>query len=316
VSSTFNVNFSLRPNKAIERGIVFDGLSRIMAAMGLKNLVYVGFGSIWFSDFELAHRQLGLETMISIEADSMVYKRALFNKPYRTIEVVEGRSGDVLPSLLERTDLSSRPWVVWLDYDSPFDEGKLDELSLLSEKVPENSFLLTTFSARPSLYARRPADRPDRIRELLGDAAPRELTVSDCSDEPGFMRMLSAAVLDRLKSNFLSYARDETFFSTQRLHYKDGAPMITVGCCIASASCSAIVEGFVSGSAWEGISERLIEVPLLTIREAQQLRAALPRKGSLSRADVEAMGFDLREDQVSAFERHYLRYPSFAQVAI
>ena len=100
MSSTNYVDFSLRQNKSIERLIVFDGLRRIIDTCALEDLIYIGLGSVWFTDFILAHRNLGIETMFSIEQDDIVFKRAEFNKPYRTLEVIHGESQDVVPELL------------------------------------------------------------------------------------------------------------------------------------------------------------------------------------------------------------------------
>src|SRR3954470_6008578 len=123
MKSTNYVDFSIRQNKTIERGIVFMGLSRLRRALDGMEFVYVGLGSVWFVDFDLAHRELGIETMVSIEADDVLYERARFNKPYRTVEVVRGYSYDVIPLLLsDRADLTSHPWIVWLDYDEAMDE--------------------------------------------------------------------------------------------------------------------------------------------------------------------------------------------------
>src|SRR3954470_22753066 len=123
MKSTNYVDFSIRQNKTIERGIVFMGLSRLRRALDGMEFVYVGLGSVWFVDFDLAHRELGIENMVSIESDPTLYRRATFNKPYRTVEVIEGTSYDVIPALLsDRDDLTRHPWILWLDYDEAIDE--------------------------------------------------------------------------------------------------------------------------------------------------------------------------------------------------
>lgn len=52
--STNVVNFSVRQNKVIERALVFDGLRRLLQHYPDTDLIYVGLGSIWFVDFDLA----------------------------------------------------------------------------------------------------------------------------------------------------------------------------------------------------------------------------------------------------------------------
>ena len=83
MSSTLTINFSLRQNKAIERAIAFDALSMGREFLG-EHAVYIGLGSLWFQDFQMAHRLLGVETMVSIEGNESVYSRAEFNAPLRT----------------------------------------------------------------------------------------------------------------------------------------------------------------------------------------------------------------------------------------
>jgi hypothetical protein len=49
-----------------------------------------------FMDFDHAHRDLGIQTMISIEDDDITHMRATFNKPFRTVELIPGLSHDEL----------------------------------------------------------------------------------------------------------------------------------------------------------------------------------------------------------------------------
>lgn len=93
------VNYSLRPSKTIQRQIVFDCVRSLQAGLNLERLVYVGFGSIWFTDFVMAHKLLGIDDMVSLEADDIGYRRAVFNSPFSTVRVKHGYSYDVLPNL-------------------------------------------------------------------------------------------------------------------------------------------------------------------------------------------------------------------------
>lgn len=58
------VNYSLRPSKCIERQLVFEGVRALQMQMDLNQLVYVGFGSVWFTDFVVAHKILGVDDMV------------------------------------------------------------------------------------------------------------------------------------------------------------------------------------------------------------------------------------------------------------
>jgi hypothetical protein len=43
---------------------------RVHPFQPVDEYVYVGFGSVWFQDFILFHRHLGMRDMISIERDA------------------------------------------------------------------------------------------------------------------------------------------------------------------------------------------------------------------------------------------------------
>ena len=49
------VNYSLRPSKTIQRQLVFEGVRMLQVALDPVK-AYIGFGSIWFTDFVMAHK--------------------------------------------------------------------------------------------------------------------------------------------------------------------------------------------------------------------------------------------------------------------
>jgi len=312
-SSSNVVNYSLRQNKSIERSIVFDCARAIVDRLHLSDMVYVGFGSVWFSDFHQAHRHLDIETMVSIESDDIMYSRAVYNRPYRTVEVLKGNSDEVLPELLARDELRYRPWMVWLDYDKIIDETKLQELGDLITNLPPDSFLITTFSASGGRYG-GPASRPERLRQLFGDAAPEGLDLDEYKDE-ALARLLAQSMQDFLLSKAQQYARLGSYVPAFRLTYKDGTPMVTVGGFLPSPGNQAEATAATTDATWVGVLDNTINTPPLTPKESLALQEALPVGSSvLTREDVRAMGFDLEDEQVDAFQRHYLRYPRFSQL--
>ena len=84
------VNYSLRPSKAIQRRLVFEGIRKLQLSLGLDRLLYVGLGSVWFADFTLAHQLLDVRDMISLEENEIGFSRARFNAPYATVQVRHG----------------------------------------------------------------------------------------------------------------------------------------------------------------------------------------------------------------------------------
>lgn len=76
MASFDSVNYSLRPSKSVQRGLVFEGLRAVSNSVDLRNAVYIGFGSIWFTDFVMAHKVLNIDDMVSIEANEIGFRRA------------------------------------------------------------------------------------------------------------------------------------------------------------------------------------------------------------------------------------------------
>lgn len=89
----------LRPSKQAERGILID-LLRIAGDCGfpIGNYRYVGMGANRFYDFLLLHNYLGIKDMVSLEHDSDMFKRAVFNVPYGFIDVKETSAQDYIAS--------------------------------------------------------------------------------------------------------------------------------------------------------------------------------------------------------------------------
>ena len=93
VSSDY-INYAIRPNKAVERKLIFEVLSVLSPVLNLPGYRYIGLGAPWFVDFVMAHRYLLIEDMISIEQDEILASRAEFNKPYACVSVIHGRQPD------------------------------------------------------------------------------------------------------------------------------------------------------------------------------------------------------------------------------
>ena len=172
---------SLRPSKSIQRQIVFDGIQTLISQLDLDQAVYVGFGSIWFTDFVLAHEQLGINEMYSIERDEITFRRAVFNAPFATVEVCRGDAASVLRSLVKKRSIQGRPWVTWLDYDSPIDKGMCDDIGLMLGYGPIDSLLLITFNGNAHKYG-IPKNRPELLKDIFGDVVPDDLSRDDCRD--------------------------------------------------------------------------------------------------------------------------------------
>ena len=308
------VNYSLRPSKSIQRQIVFSGVGLLRAQLAMEGMIYIGMGSVWFVDFSLAHRLLGIDDMVSIEADEIGCARARFNAPYATVKVEEGHSLDVLRKLAGREEMRNRPWMVWLDYDYELNESVREDVLFVIEHSPANSVLIITFNGVDRKYGAA-NDRVERLRSVLGDVVPDTLDKAACKDTE-MQNTLATLTLDYMKSSAEIMARPGGFVPAFKVLYRDNAPMITVGGVLPSKGAASIARDMVAHADWPCLVADRVHVPHLTLREAASLQARLPRAMPLSRSDIQNLGFDLPDEQIAAFERHYKLYPSFAQVAL
>lgn len=312
MASFDTINYSLRPSKGIQRQLIFEGVRQLQSQLDLEKLAYIGFGSIWFSDFIAAHKILKIDDMVSIEGNEVGYQRALFNVPFATIRVMNGLSNEVLPTLLDDHLISNRPWLIWLDYDYAFCEANRDDSRLLIESAPQNSILIVTFNAHEMEYGRGP-ERPDRLRQLFGSVVPDDLSKNACKDDR-MQETLANLCLDYFKSVAADLARPGGFLPAFRILYKDAAPMVTVGGILPAKGAVPAATSVVANIQWPCKPPGVIIAPNLTIREASVLQSQLPCESPLTRTKVKALGFDLEESQIETFQRYYKQYPAFAQV--
>ena len=315
MSSFDVVNYSLRPSKSIQRQIVFDGINILASRLdlNLSQFIYIGLGSIWFTDFVMAHKLLGIKDMISMEEDSIGYKRACFNTPYATVSVLKGSSYTILPTLFNDENISQRPWLIWLDYDSEFGEELRDDTRDVIKSAPDNTLFLITFNGNETRYG-YPKERPERLQQLFEEVVPYDLSMNRCKGTR-MQRTLADFAIAFMQSVAASSTRPDGFIPAFRVIYKDSATMVTAGGFLTSSPQLADeVQKIVKEADWKCRPKETIVAPHLTIREAVTLQSKLPNSKGLSRKIVQSLGFDLEDQQIKIYEKYYREYPSFAQI--
>jgi len=305
------INYSLRPNKAIQRQIVFDGLEFLDRHVPIRNALYVGFGSIWFSDFVLAHKRLGITDMISIENKAIGAVRAKFNAPFRTVQIEEGDSTPVLEDIAAREQVLEKQWIVWLDYDLSITQTTLDDIGLVLTHAPPNSVLLVTFDAGG--LGMSASKRENYLRDLLQDAVPDDLP-DNAFEKDNIPTTFARCLLDYIQAEAANRARPGGFIPAFNIPYTDSAPMVTVGGFLLSPAARGAGKACIQAEAWDGFARVPVEAPPLTIKEVAALQRLLPSASQITRAGIQEIGFDLTEDQLAAYVEHYRRYPAFFQV--
>src|SRR3990170_8105958 len=112
------VAYELRPAKQIERRIIIEALQKLsQSGFRIEDYKYTGMGSIFFTDYIVFHKFLGIKNMVSVERDKT--SRVDFNRPFgeEILKIEDGLIGDHIVKLNK-----DKKHLLWLDYDYPIVE--------------------------------------------------------------------------------------------------------------------------------------------------------------------------------------------------
>ena len=314
MSSFDTVNYAIRPNKSVERTIAFAGLVRLSHILDLSKYRYIGLGSLWFVDFIMAHKLLGITDMISMERSEMGYKRSLFNRPISCIKVLAGETTLLIPTL----GLESMPSLLWFDYDSSIGGPVVRDIELLAPKCAPNSVLIVTISAKKHDLPTKDEndssiDTETSLRRIAGDLVPTPLAPKRLQPS-NYPKLLCEVLTNQLIGATVNSGRSETFIKLFDMVYSDGTPMVTVGGVVASADRVDSIRQLIASPSWEGILTETIAIPPLTMREKLALDQMMPSPLPPTDAEMNRIGFHLKREQIDTYHRHYLHYPMFGEV--
>ena len=223
-SSALVVSYDLRPGKQCERMIMVDSLWTAMeAGYRVSSYRYVGMGANRFYDFVMMHKYLGIGNMISIEHDPEMYQRAMFNRPFEFISVVQTSANDFV-----LTDRYSGNTVYWLDYDSRIDPNMVQDVRDLCPRVAVGDFVFVTVNGMVprSLEPLGSVARLAETRELFGDTAA-SLEVTDV--EKASFPVAARKILEAAFKNAFSSRSDGTFCPFFQIRYADSTEMLSMG---------------------------------------------------------------------------------------
>jgi hypothetical protein len=301
-------DYRVRPAKHVQRLLIVDALRRLRAFYPLVEYSYVGFGAQYFVDFVLFHRALGIRDMTSLESDKQKYQRCVFNKPFDSVDVIEGTSWEHFGSM----DFE-RPVIVWPDYVDSLDAPILGDIDTLALRMRPGSVAMVTVNVDPDEVETPPHGRRALLEERVGAVAvPHGVRDADLDgwDNAAVIRRIIDEQFRRSVSDRADGCFYEQFFNFQ---YRDGARMLTVGGMIlddalrpAFDACDwDAVDGYRSGA-----DALRIELPSLTLRELAHLDAQLPK-------GIDAMtGPGLGAEDLAAYAEFYRYYPRYALVDV
>lgn len=305
-----SVNYSVRPAKSIERKMLCESFVRLMHFGNINAYKYIGFGSPYFSDFYLLHRQLGITRMINIEQESNVADRFEFNRPFECIQMRYGHSNDILDTVLTEDE----KFIVWLDYDGKLNQNVLTDIHVVLSTVSSGSMFVVSVNARPA----RPYDT--RVRELKkqvgADNVPLGVTdqsLADWGTAKAYYTIISSKIAQLLHSRNggLAYDKRLRFKQLFHFHYADGANMLTVGGLLYENRHTELVERCAFGDLTYVREDEVpftIAPPNLTYREMRWLDSQLPCD---SLDDLTAPGIPLAD--IEKYRQLYRYFPTFVE---
>lgn len=321
------INYSLRPAKTIERKMMCDALHRLYPFGKIETYRYVGFGSIYFSDFQLFHRVLGMDDMLSIEKDASAKACFEFNKPFKCVRIDCRTASEVLPEL----DWQIKT-IAWLDYESKLDETVLSDVVSVCAKACSGSVLVISFNANaeinPDEDTRKKytedtgltfdldAYRLRENRKRLGDNLPSEVSGSELRGAglaSIYRRIIHSSLEEALSARNGVLPPGKKLINRQifNFNYNDGARMLTIGWIFFEANdqdkfdaCSFHELNFVRF----GEEPYTIKVPCLTIKEMRHLNAQLPKAAF---DEISIPGAPLSD--IKHYAELYRYFPTFAE---
>lgn len=314
MSASFKrINYSLRPAKHAERKMLCDVFRRLIPFGRIEEYVYVGFGSVWFSDFVLFHRSLGVRNMISIEQAVNARERIEDNKPFR-IPVDYRKSEYALPDL----DWS-RNQIIWLDYDVPLSTDILLDMRTVARRAGTGTVLTVTVQCSKAPQSeeaeREPPSSLNRFINTFGQERVHHKTKEDQLYGWPFGELSRTMLQQEIDAelairNFDNMTHEMHFHPICDIEYQDGAKMTT----IIGVFCSADNIDKLTECHFEALefmpndrSPIRIEVPTLTAREFKKLESQLP----LFEGDELQLG-TIPKREADQFVKLYRYLPNFA----
>lgn len=309
------ISYDLRPAKQSERGILVDVL-KVGGDCGLpiRDYRYIGMGANRFYDFLMLHKHVGIKRMVSLEHDADMYKRAVFNVPYKFIDVRNTSAADFLA-----TDAEVSPDIYWFDYDGGIGPGIVGDIQSASMKMKLGDFCFVTAFGGPPRAMDRLNDQ-DRL-VLLKDTLPNNAGLVELDDveRSAFPVAVHKILVSAFKEAFAPRT-DGKFVLLLEVEYSDSASMVTVGgAFLTEGQAAAYKQKLKTALPFLKIAKsELYEIQSLNITERERglfdRAVTAGRKRSTERNILKGLGF--KDADISAYE-DLLRYlPRYVETLV
>ena len=324
------INYLLRPNKSVERKMVCEMLSSISTIEDMTSYQYIGFGSTYFADFSLFHRNLGISRMISIEKEERAQDRCEFNKPFACIELKIGNSSNILPNL----NINTRNSIIWLDYDGIISEVVFSDINTIFGMMKPDSFFMLSINAELKMLQK------DSEEDEEDDDDPKQILITKIGGQRFPNQYLDKKLTNKLYLEILYQCIIQEIYTAiqkrngmegnkvkfhQSIHfeYRDGARMLTIGGFLFQENeeeCLLNKMGIQHLSFYRNSSKAYsIKCPILSLREIQALNSHLPCKAMDKNGffeDEELNNFPVTNRDINQYALLYRYFPNFAETLL
>ncbi|EAY24709.1 O-methyltransferase [Microscilla marina] len=325
-------NYRLRSGKSIERDIILSIIKQVITPSRLKTYRYIGLGSIFYTDFKLFHKELGIDDMISIEAVEYTEEieenseefenRFQFNIPFKCIKLEMGATTDVIP----RLTLGDKKSIVWLDYDGSLETYMFDDISEILKKVCNDSFFILTCNCSLPKYFHGQDSKEETQKKLnnfkqhFENLYPPEISQKDFTKlkRCELLRQMFHNKINQTLSNLNGVKLDTEKQVFQQLFYfrhQDKAPMLTFGGLLTSKQKLKKLDeearfNFEFVSKCKNLTN--IEPPIVTNREIDLMNKKLPASSQddfLNDKDIRFIPKSVKE----AYLKYYKYLPLYME---
>jgi len=301
------IAYDLRRAKQVERRMMFDALQILSRAnFDIGEYQYTGFGSIFFVDFQLFHKYLGVTRLLNVEHVEGIQKRVEFNKPFDLVDLAFTSAAEVIPKLSV-----DRKHILWLDYDDHLKDWMLQDVVSALSRLAVGSLVLVTVDVEPPIRNGNPEDWEGYFRQQAGPFIPHTWTTEHFGRDklPTVVRQLLARAIQ----SALTYREEVSFSPLFSFLYADTHEMYTVGGMVTSAKeRRQLRQADFDSSPYvrRSLDEEpyRIRVPNLTRKERLYLDAHMPGPAGWTPAD-----FELDGDEVAAYREIYRYYPNYVE---
>ena len=330
------VAYHLRVNKFVDRQLFVEALDRVGRFRKLSDYGYISMAGAYLEDCRVLHEAHRISRMHTFDTESTTVERQKINRPYGFIHCEAMSSGEMVDNLdgiRSGFGQQETPVIVWLDYTAPrLRKEQLQEVQRLMPRLLQGDVLRVTLNAERKTLAENTAYqalgngpptladyRLEKLRAQLGDYLPPDRDDADFLASPeGFVQTLigsiKLAIIRGLQSR--SELRAFPLLSTS---YNDGhhSMMTTMIFLLREDERRAFEDRsnwadwpHNPGTDWDNFVE--IRVPHLSLRERHLLHETLVSGGEFNSNSHPFIS----NDELRQYMNHYLRYPTFAPLAL